>query len=251
MPLVKTSIDYTVDNPVSTDTTQYDIFQEYLQFSQESASDVLHKIAHFKALTSQEYTANPSSFYETSQSYIYDILGGNMSTTARANLINHFIPGLLAELRTHPHASFADFGGGVGAVCSIAATLFDDVTYIDLETNITDFARYRFRTRNEAVQMVIIPSNDFTLPRSYDIICTDAVWEHLPPHQQIGYLAKVVSYLNSHGVLIFLVDLSGESPDMPMHFNVDIGLLHYLLTYMGMQCMYGHNTFASVWQKCT
>jgi 2-polyprenyl-3-methyl-5-hydroxy-6-metoxy-1,4-benzoquinol methylase len=242
--------DYTIQNPAPFPLTQGDIIQDYLEWSGEDEFVVATKIANFRAQSKLDYAKYGKDFYAKTENYIYDILGGNPSKIERANLLNRFIPNCIEIIQKHPGRKFADFGGGVGAVCSIVSEASDkEVSYIDLECKMTDFARWRFKKHNQNVDVVIIEEQEFTLPEKYDLILTDAVWEHLPPAVQYEYAVRLTNYLNPGGLFFLLIDLSGENPEMPMHFNVDIARLHSTLEQAGLEVHFGRNNFASLWLK--
>lgn len=120
---------------------------------------------------------------------------------------------------------------------------------MDIESHITEFARWRFKKYNVDVNMKIIPQDSFELTETYDFIYQDAVLEHLTPVQQVSYTSKLAKNLNLNGVFVMVVDLSGESENMPMHYNVDIVKVHKAIIDEGLTCYHGLNTFASVWMR--
>lgn len=244
-------IDYTQWQPDPFLLSDAEIVQDYAEWSGEDPFDVTAKIMAFQTRTASEYHALGQDFYTKSENYIYDILGGNPSAGVRANLLNKFLPGCIEYLKNaDPRRTFADFGGGVGAVCQIMHTFCQkQVTYIDIQSKTTDFALWRFKKYGWDINSVIIPLDDMTLPQQYDILFTDAVWEHLSPATQIDYAKRLPAYITNSGNLYFLVDLSGHSDLMPMHFDVDIAAVHDAIEGAGMTCQYGHNTFASKWIK--
>jgi len=119
----------------------------------------------------------------------------------------------------------------------------------DMDGPITEFARWRFKKYNVDVNMKIIPQDSFELTETYDFIYQDAVLEHLTPVQQVSYTSKLAKNLNLNGVFVMVVDLSGESENMPMHYNVDIVKVHKAIIDEGLTCYHGLNTFASVWMR--
>jgi 2-polyprenyl-3-methyl-5-hydroxy-6-metoxy-1,4-benzoquinol methylase len=224
------------------------MIQDYCEWTGEDPFEVADKILHFKELTKREFQRLGGDFYEQSSTYIYDILGGNPTAGIRANLLNKFIP-YCVQLIKMSGPKFADFGAGIGAVCEIAVHLGKEVTHIDLPSRTLEFAQWRYAKYGWPVKLDIIDENDFDLAETHDVILTDAVWEHLPPDQQEGYAEKITKYVNKNGLLIFLVDLAGPSPEMPMHFNVDIVKVHDAIERGGMVNEFGRNYFASVWRK--
>jgi 2-polyprenyl-3-methyl-5-hydroxy-6-metoxy-1,4-benzoquinol methylase len=242
-------IDFTIENeePSLRDAS---IIRDYSDFSGEDLDSILERIENHKRYVSAEYQTLTEKFYEQSQLYVYDILGGNPSPESRANLLNRFLPGIIGFINQHPGSSFVDFGGGVGAVCEIIKrSSSKDVTYVDIPSHMTEFAQWRFKKHSLDVNVVIIPEDDFNLPQQYDFIFSDAVWEHLPQPQQLYYAKKMPTFIKRGGYFILLIDLSGENEEMPMHFNVDINEVHKAISESGMVCEFGLHSFASVWRK--
>jgi 2-polyprenyl-3-methyl-5-hydroxy-6-metoxy-1,4-benzoquinol methylase len=226
------------------------VIKDYAEFSNQTVEAVVASINKYHDLNQKEYGELQGGFYEKSQTYIYDILSGNPTPEIRAHLINRFIPNGIGRMVDHVGDSFADFGGGTGVMCEIMARASNKkVTYIDIPSHMTEFAQWRFKKHGLDVEAVVIPEEGFTLPSYYNVIFTDAVWEHLPPDKQVSYLFQLMGYLKNHGLFYFLVDLSGHTAEMPMHFDVDIRLLHDNLLKWGMVCLFGKYSFASVWRK--
>jgi hypothetical protein len=157
----------------------------------------------------------------------------------------------LKKLKNHPGRIFGDFGAGIGTVCEIVHTFCDKmVTHIDIPSRAMDFAYWRNRKYNWNITIHPIADTQFRLAQRFDILFTDAVWEHLTPITQLGYAWCLPHYLNKDGWLIFLVDLAGPSEEMPMHYPVNITAVHDAIESTGfMVCDYGRNHFASVWRR--
>lgn len=228
------------------------IVLDYSEFSGESPESIANKILRFKELTMVEFRQSESQFdfYENSKTYIYDLLGAHPDKEGPVNKIEKFLPGVLNYVKSHPGSKFLEFGGGIGDICEhMAVWAGKDVTYMDIDSHITNFARWRFQKYGVPVKMEIIPQDRLVLTDTYDFIYQDAVLEHLSPEQQVGYTGQLADALNEDGVFVMIVDLAGETDDMPMHYNVDIQSVHKVLLDRGMTCHHGLHTFASVWTK--
>jgi 2-polyprenyl-3-methyl-5-hydroxy-6-metoxy-1,4-benzoquinol methylase len=176
-------------------------------------------------------------------------LGAHPDMDGPIQKINKFLPGVLDYIKEHPGKKFLELGGGIGDICHTISSWGKEVTYMDIESHITEFARWRFKKYNVDVNMKIIPQDSFELTETYDFIYQDAVLEHLTPVQQVSYTSKLAKNLNLNGVFVMVVDLSGESENMPMHYNVDIVKVHKAIIDEGLTCYHGLNTFASVWMR--
>ena len=229
------------------------IIKDYAEFSGQSESEIVDKVMNFKEFTMEDFNNSDSQFdfYHTSKTYIYDLLGAHPDMDGPIKKINMFLPGVLDYIKQHPGNKFLEFGGGIGDICQTVASWGKDVTYVDIASHITDFALWRFKKYNVELNVQIIPQESFELLDTYDFIYQDAVLEHLTPAQQTSYTAQLARHLNEDGVFVMIVDLVGESEDMPMHFNVDIVQVHNELDKEGLTCYYGRNQFASVWMKHT
>lgn len=232
---------------------QSQIIKDYAEFSGESLEELSNKLINHKTINRDEFNQSKDSFdfYETSSSYVYDLLYHNLNTQDVYSKIDIFSPHFFTFLKQKNWNSFAEFGGGLGTVCELVKSIRPDIkiTYIDIKSKISDFTLWRWNKNNIDINTIIIPQTDFTLPDTYDIIFTDAVIEHLESNQQSRYIKKLIDYVNKDGLFIPLIDLEGNTAEMPMHFNVDIKKLHEIIELNGGYCLSGRNEFSSVWKK--
>lgn len=192
-------------------------------------------------------------FYGTSDTYVYDLLGVNGSRASVANKLNKFLPSIM-EGMNNAGDTFMEFGGGIGVLCQMMHEWADKkVTYVDIESPVTEFARWRFEKLGLAdkIEMKIISQDDFTLDSQYSVIFTDAVWEHLPPQRQESYIAKLANAVEPDGLFVFIVDVDGAVEDRPMHYAVDMDKMFEILRECGMTSRWisDYKGFASVWEK--
>ena len=120
---------------------------------------------------------------------------------------------------------------------------------VDVDGYISEFAIWRYRKYKIDIETILIPQDDFQFDKKFNIVYSDAVWEHFSPKKQIDYLYKIDKYINNNGMFILIIDLAGEEKDMPMHYNVDICNIHNTLKNIGYTNSYGDGYFASVWNK--
>lgn len=230
------------------------IINDYSEYSGISVEEILLKCSNFKDLNKENFNNFQSThdFYKSSDTYIFDLFNANLTLDILRSKINLFSPGLMDEISQKPSGvKFLEFGGGLGVFCELVKSINPniEVTYCDIKTKISDFTLWRFEKYKSDIKTLIIPQGDFSFEEKYDMIFSDAVIEHLPQSQQEIYVRKLSSYLNKNGSLYLIIDLEGENPDMPMHFNVDIIKLHSILEFENMTCVYGKNNFSSRWVK--
>jgi 2-polyprenyl-3-methyl-5-hydroxy-6-metoxy-1,4-benzoquinol methylase len=231
------------------------VISDYSEFSGLPIAEIEKRINSYKKLTSKEwknvpgedFAAKAETFYSASEYYICDILTANLSKQTVIDSKNSFSPKILESIRNHPGKKFLEFGGGTGVFCEIVHGFGKDVTYLDLPTRQFEFAEWRYKKYGLPIRMLQTVPNRLELDGKYDIIYTDAVMEHLvDPHTPAKEMAD---HLAPRGILVMLVDLTGEEPDMPMHKDVDIVALHDVLAKAGLRNIHGLHTFCSIWEK--
>lgn len=245
-------INYSIINPEPADVLNGDVVHDFVEFSGIPFQEVKERIKNFQVINTEDYHSKKSTFdfYENSKTYIYDLLGANWNTAGPVNKIHKFLPGLMDILQEHPGEDFMEFGGGLGVFTQVVKEhTGKNVTYVDIKGYISEFALWRFKKYNIDVNTILIPQDDFTFSKKFDIVFTDAVWEHLTPETQIEYLYKLDKYINPGGMFILIIDLSGENSDMPMHFNVDIVKICDTMKGLGYKNLWKDNNFATVWFK--
>lgn len=245
-------INYTIQLPIEEEFPNGSVVRDFSEFSGLSIEEIHFKMVNHQVINAEDFNErdNKEDFYENSKNYIYDLLNNNWHKFRVSNKINLFLPTALKLIKEHQGNKFMEFGGGLGVFCEIVKEYTGkDVTYVDIKGYISDFAKWRFSKYNLPINTIIIPQDHFSLPEKYDIIFTDAVIEHLPPQQQEDYFYELCKYLNKDGLLISIIDLSGEEESMPMHFNVNINKVFKILEKCGMINIYNNLQFATIWKK--
>lgn len=228
------------------------LVHDYSEYSGISIDTVVDRIINFKTLNVEDFAEKGShhDFYAHSKTYIYDLLSAHSDMEGPKTKINNFLPGVLDYIKEHPGKKFLELGGGIGDICQLMVEWGGkDVTYMDIDTHISQFAQWRFKKYNIPMTVKIIPQDSLTLTEEYDFIYQDAVLEHLTPEQQVSYTRELASRVTAGGVFVMIVDLAGEAEDMPMHFNVNIRSVHDTISAEGLHCHHGLYQFASVWTR--
>ncbi len=234
--------------------SDHQIIDDFCVFSGLSRQTVVKNINQYKKLTQADWHQcvpggnwedKAKSFYESSSNYIYDLLNNNPSLSFIESKLNKFNPEILQLIKAHPKDTFLEFGGGIGAFCELIARLGKQVTYLDIPGPIYNFAAWRIKKYNLPIQMICSNPSKLSLEQQYDVIFTDAAFEHLADPVQV--LDELISHLAPDGLFVFLVDLEGHTEELPMHRDIDIKNLHRLILDFGLKNVFGLNTYASVW----
>lgn len=232
-----------------------EILKDFSEFSGLSPTEVAKGIQEATIRCRQEWENLPgdtfeskaSIFYGQSKNYIYDLLSANHSKKGVIRKMDYFNPLILYLLKEHVGRKFLDFGGGTGVMCEIAYEVGKLPSYLDIPGYVADFAQWRFKKRNLPIKTIISSPENFSLSEDFDIIFSDAVFEHLvSPERAVNELCR---HITNNGLFILLIDLSGQTAEMPMHRDVDVKGIHSMITENGFMNILGKNTFCSVWQK--
>lgn len=231
------------------------VVNDYAEYSGLSVQTIADRInvnteinsAAWRALRGTgTWEAAAMRFYGEAETYIYDLLSMNYSEKAVLDKLDRFDLAITSSIRDHPGKDFLEFGGGLGVFCEIASGWGKRVTYLDLPGPVMDFARWRFRKYSLPVACFDSCPRYMRLWHSFDIIFTDAVFEHLIDPEQV--LGELLAHLNPGGLLLLLVDL-GNDPARPMHRPIDIRSLHDQIRTAGCWNLFGDGTFCSAWTK--
>lgn len=226
------------------------LISDYSMWSGIPRDVVEDNVKRARQINATDYYTHTSEeeFYTGSRTYIYDLIGASDTPKHVEDKLEKFMPGIINQIK-YKHGRLLDFGGGTGLFCEWAVRNTQmQVTYCDLPGYISSFAEWRFLKYKMPVEIVHAGMTDFDLPNTYDVIFSDAVWEHLDPEMQLRYAEKLPSYLNAGGVFVLLIDLAGESAEMPMHYNVDIMKVHNTIEKTNT-CIAGKYNFISIWRK--
>lgn len=196
-----------------------------------------------------EFSERAAQFYNESQNFAFAILSANPRPAAVVEKLDGFNPRIMRSIRAHPGKRFLEFGGGVGVFCEIVARMGKEVHYLEVAGLTARFALWRFRKLGLKVNFIEAQPDRIYVPGQYDIVYTDAVLEHLPPPLQMEATRALAAAVVPGGLLIFLVDLSGPTPEDPMHHLVDIRALHAALAQDGLSCGDGRDLFCSIWRR--
>lgn len=232
-----------------------DVIADFAEFSGLPVYEIFYNISNFQELAKKEWNAIPAAdfgekaerFYKTSGNYIYDLLSVGYSQRAVIDKLNAFNPRILESIKKHSGKKFLDFGGGLGNVCIIASRIGKEVFYLDIPGKIFDFAVWKFKKYKFPISAIKSDPVKLALSQNFDIIFSDAVLEHvIHPEETIDHLCGKI---NSGGLFILLVDLSGHTEGTPMHRDINIRGIHDIFRKNKFVNEYGENGFCSAWRK--
>jgi SAM-dependent methyltransferase len=233
------------------------VVEEFAEFAAMDIPSVVQGIRNYKPLNkatwarlqgqSGDWIDTARQFYASADHYVFDHLSANPTPTTVLKKLDRFDPGLLGAIRKSPGKCFLEFGGGTGVFCEAMAREGFSVTYLDIPGRVRDFAAWRFAKHGVRIELLTSNPDRLVLEKSYDVIFTDAVFEHLIDPEQV--LEELLAHLNPGGTFVFIVDLSGPTENDPEHRHVDIERLHGMIERAGCTCSLGRGKFASVWLR--
>lgn len=133
--------------------------------------------------------------------------------------------------------------GGLGLLSEVMKENFPEmkVTFNNINENILNFSKWRFNRNGLDI------NNNLDL--SYDIIVSDGYIQYFEEEIQNNIIKSYIDRLSKNGLLCLLIDITGENIETPLKKNVDITNIHYIIEQSDMVCIYGKNTFSSLWKK--
>jgi len=191
---------------------------DWYEYSGEPIEKTVAKVNRCKELMSEEWrttvTANEDKqilkFYSKSDFYVYEILLAYLYPKEFAKEANQEkMISFCKQLRRERNIKALEFGGGTGELCLSLWDTGIEVTYCDLPGRISDFAKWRFRKycANIDVRYSRIDGVDLP-PDEYDLIVSDAVFEHLKREHVRSFLRSISQSLKNGGYFYLLWDPS-------------------------------------------
>lgn len=97
-----------------------------------------------------------------------------------------------------------DFGTGPGRLAQALARHFTRVTGVDIAASMVNVAR-ELNREGDRVSFVVNTQPDLALFESetFDFVFTEKVLQHIPPEQQLAFIAEFVRVLRPGGVAVF------------------------------------------------
>jgi SAM-dependent methyltransferase len=158
-----------------------------------------------------------ADFYQTTQSWAFDLLWYSYLQAE-----GYGYPTSVIALRAVPGPgngrAHLDFGSGVGVTSQMFALAGYETTLADVSTTLLDFARFRFKRRDEPARFLDLNEDKLEVNR-YDVITALDTLVHIPD------LADAVTTLHRAlrpgGLLITNFDVRIPSPENAWHLYDD------------------------------
>ncbi len=212
---------------MATQTTRdHDLFELFAEYSGSDVDEIRQMAAYYGNINLIEWAEcggttweeRARQFYERADGYVFDLIQANRSRDNVRSIYERF--GHWQWL-VESGPEVLEFGGGLGLTCSLFRGLGRRVTYVDLDTVVSRFARWYFeRTNQTDIEMWITPQEQLVLPegRQWDFVFSDSVIEHVPdPAATVDRLAHAV---RPGGTLYMIIDAHNVNADFPMHRHV-------------------------------
>lgn len=230
----------------------HSVVRDFHEFSGIPIDIIELNIQNHRALIRDEWNNTESNFkerdfYAKSRYYVYDLLSANHNWMIYIKKLHSTFPSMFPILYNHPGKKFLEFGGGLGLFCEMMCYKGKDVTYLDIPGQIYNFAAWRFKKYNLPIKTICADPAGFKLDDQYDIIYSDAVLEHVK--DPAAAVENLCLHTAKDGVIIHHIDLHGNTPDMPMHKDINVKQLHAIIEKLGFANMTGKNKSFSIWRK--
>lgn len=150
-------------------------------------------------------------------------------------------PQLLTLVMNSNYRSCLEYAGGIGVLSELIkeTSPLMNVTYANVDCDEFRFTKWRINTFKNDVRLLELDS--FKINDTYDIIISDGVVQNFSEDIQVEMISNMKDKVNKNGILCLLIDISRN--------NVDIINLHQILEHSDMVCIYGKNTYSSIWKK--
>lgn len=182
---------------------------------------------------------NKNLIYQAFKSY------DNTDLYELASKINFFSPHMLRIISSSNYKSCLEYLGGFGVMSELMLEVNSklNVTYSNIDSEILDFTKYRIGNKISILKL----NNNCYINNKYDIIISDGNLQYFSKKDQQSIINNLSDNLNPDGMLCLLIDISGKKSS-PLYHDVDIDIIHSNMSN-DLKCIYGKNTFSSLWKK--
>lgn len=224
------------------------MINEYVEYSGKDISEIEHNVLNIKEIINNDILSfeNNIDLLIDSKNLIYDIIRYSFNTEKSQILAKYqlFSPYMMSLITSSGYNNFLEYMGGMGILSEIIKENIpsSSVTFNSINNEISNFAKWRFDKKGLNISVE-------SLLREYDVIISDGFLQYLDSDGQENLLNMMINMTSKNGLLCLLIDISGEDVNYPLKKNVDILNIHSILEQSDMVCIYGKNTFSSLWKK--
>lgn len=223
------------------------MINEYSEYSGIDIAIIESNIFNSKELINNDLkTINNIDVLIDSKNLIYDIIKYPFNVDKDQIIAKYqlFSPYMMNLIISSGYNSFLEYMGGLGVISEIIKENFphSNITFNSINDEIKKFSKWRFDKKGLDISVDILDGK-------YDVIISDGFLQYLDSNSQEHITQSMISMVSKNGLLCLLVDISGESPESPLKKSVDILKIHSILEQSDMVCIYGKNTFSSLWKK--
>lgn len=207
----------------TTESDLFELFSEYSGMPIKEVREAAHNYGgvnevHWQECDADTWEERARQFYNIADGYVFDLINGNRS---KAHLQSVYEKWGHWPWITKSGPEVLEFGGGLGLACSLFRDLGRKVTYVDIDSSPSRFARWYYeRTQQTDIEVLITPQEGLVLPegRQWDFVFSDAVLEHIiDPAPTVERLARAV---RPGGMMYLIIDAHNVGPGFPMHKHV-------------------------------
>lgn len=219
------------------------MIEEYLKYSNININEFNYNISNVNSIIIEEKN-KLFDFYKNSNKLIFDILKleFNINKKQFLNKINLFQPYLLTTILDVDYKSSIEYMSGLGMFSELMKDInpYVDVTYYNDNIEMMNFTKWRMKNKNLNIS--------YEINGKYDIVFIDGSIQYFEKDDQYKVIEKSTELVNDNGILSLLIDISGKKNNS-INNDVDIVSLHNYIENRDMICIYGRNTFSSIWKK--
>jgi len=230
--------------------------QDYSEYSGYSIEELDAKINQCDDLILQDLlvTTNSNKYLDllsrsTSITYGCFRLGFNIDKMIMMSKFALFSPQMIPLITDSSYKNALEHLGGLGILSDLLKEISPstEVTYSNINSDLLRFVEWRKNKYNLDINLLTL-DDSCLIKDNYDLIISYGNLQYFNQDQQIEIIKNMVNKTNKDGLLTLLVDLSGPSSS-PLYYDVDINNIHSILEHSDMNCIYGKNTFSSLWKK--
>ena len=230
------------------------MIDDYSEYSGIGLDEIVNNINNYSENISKDIIKFRSivgdSLLYNSKNLIYDSikLEFNIDKDKMVEKYKLFSPHMLSMIVNSNYKSLLDYMG-LGTLSELIKDIDESikVTYTNVDSDIYNFIKWRFKKYNLDISVKEL-SIDYLIQDSYDVIVSDGNLHLFSGKKQIEIVDSMVEKLNNNGLFCLLVDISPANSNV-LSYGVDIINIHSVLEQSDMICIYGRNTFSSIWKK--